>query len=136
MASSKKFSYKREAILRTIRSTDSHPSADWVYSQLRTEIPNLSLGTVYRNIALFKDEGLIMTVGVVDGQERYDGDIHPHPHFICERCGRIIDVVYDLDSDACRILGEKYGFDVTRQNHSFYGYCDVCRSNRVSEHWL
>ena len=88
----RKRSRKREAILECIRSTDIHPSAEWIYEQLRPRIPDLSLGTVYRNLRLFLAEGEIMSVGVVDGLERYDGNTSPHVHFICERCGAVIDV--------------------------------------------
>ena len=72
--SGKNFSKKRQLILDAIKSTNNHPSAKWVYESLKEEIPDLSLGTVYRNIALFKEEGLIVTVANLDGEERIDGD--------------------------------------------------------------
>lgn len=64
------YSRKREAILSAICSTDIHPTADWIYQKLKPIYPDLSLGTVYRNIARFKEDGLIISVGVVEGQER------------------------------------------------------------------
>jgi Fur family peroxide stress response transcriptional regulator len=87
----RKYSKKRQAILETIRSTSSHPGAQWVYDQLKPRIPDLSLGTVYRNIGIFVAEGKLAPVGVVNGEERFDGDTAPHPHFICGRCGRVED---------------------------------------------
>ena len=83
----RKRSRKREAILDCLRQTDVHPSAEWVYRRLKPRIPDLSLATVYRNLALFKQEGLICSLGVAQGLERFDGDTSPHVHFICTGCG-------------------------------------------------
>ena len=81
------YSRKREAILDTLRSTKTHPTAEWVYLQLKSQYPDLSLGTVYRNLSQFKEDGTIVSLGVVNGQEHFDGDISPHSHFICSHCG-------------------------------------------------
>ena len=86
------YSRKREAILQTIRSTNTHPSADWIYQQLKPEYPDMSLGTVYRNLARFEQEGTIVLVSVVNGQERWDADTHPHAHFICRCCHSVQDL--------------------------------------------
>ena len=83
---------KRDAILTCLRQTKAHPSADWVYAQLKPEIPDLSLGTVYRNLSLFKEQGLINSLGTVKGVERFDGDTHSHVHFICTECGTVQDL--------------------------------------------
>lgn len=88
----RKHSRKRDAILECVRSTRLHPSADWVYAQLKPEIPDLSLGTVYRNLSLLKQEGVITSVGVVDGMERFEGNTVPHAHFVCSHCSAVIDV--------------------------------------------
>lgn len=88
----RKHSRKRDAILACVCSTKAHPTAEWVYEQLKPQIPDLSLGTVYRNLAAFKREGVISSVGVVDGMERFDCDTHPHAHFICTHCSAVIDV--------------------------------------------
>lgn len=89
----RKYSRKREAILSCVRSTHSHPTAEWVYHQLKPALPDLSLGTVYRNLAMFKREGVICSVGIVDGMERFDSNVLPHAHFICTHCNG----VYDLE---------------------------------------
>ena len=68
---------KRDAILSCLRQTTEHPSADWVYAKLKPEIPDLALGTVYRNLTLFKDQGLIASLGTVGGVERFDGNVTP-----------------------------------------------------------
>lgn len=92
MGKTRKRSRKRDAILSCIRSTRRHPSAEWIYDQLKPEIPDLSRGTVYRNLRLFLAEGAVASVGVVDGLERFDGDVSPHAHFICRRCGEVVDL--------------------------------------------
>ena len=91
-----KHSKKRDAILECVRSTGSHPSAEWVYAQLKPKIPDLSLGTVYRNLSMFKEEGIIASLGIVKGMERFERNPEPHTHFICNRCSAVIDVE-DLD---------------------------------------
>ena len=83
---------KRDAILTCLRQTKVHPSADWVFAQLKPEIPDLSLGTVYRNLTLFKEQGLITSLGTVGGVERFDGDTHSHAHFVCTCCDRVQDL--------------------------------------------
>ncbi len=83
---------KRDAILTCLRQTKTHPSADWIYSQLKPQIPDLSLGTVYRNLTLFKEQGLARSLGTVNGVERFDGDTEPHVHFVCSCCGGVQDL--------------------------------------------
>ena len=85
-------SVERDAMLDLLRSTDCHPSADWIFQQLRPLYPDLSLGTVYRNLNQLCEHGLIKRVGTVNGQERYDGDVSPHAHFVCTCCGSVIDL--------------------------------------------
>ena len=83
---------KRDAILSCLRQTTVHPSAEWVYNQLKPEYSDLSLGTVYRNLALFKEQGLITSLGTVNGVERFDGNTCPHVHFVCNGCDAVIDL--------------------------------------------
>ncbi|MBQ7857468.1 MAG: transcriptional repressor, partial [Oscillospiraceae bacterium] len=83
---------KRDAILACVKGTDVHPSADWVYDRMRQEYPDISLGTVYRNLTLFKKQGMIQSLGTVGGVERFDGNTDPHVHFICTGCDSVIDL--------------------------------------------
>ena len=73
-----RFSKKRTAIYDCLCGTKTHPTADWIYQQLLPEFPDLSLATVYRNLAQLKEAGRIRSVGTVAGQERFDADLHPH----------------------------------------------------------
>ena len=86
------FSRKREAILQKIRGSHIHPTAEWVYQELQNEYPDLSLGTVYRNLTRFKEDGTIRSLGVINGQEHFDGELNAHDHFLCVECGQILDL--------------------------------------------
>ena len=131
MTAVRKHSRKRDALLRMIRSTDRHPSAVWIYEQLRKEIPDLSLGTVYRNLSVFRDEGLIVSVGTVNGQERYDGNIGEHTHFICLDCGDVIDVDAQLDAGLSETVARGYDLDVQFKQLTLYGKCGKCRAKNA-----
>ena len=106
------FSSKRNAIYNAVCGTDTHPSARWVYDKLKPEIPDLSLGTVYRNIALFKDEGKVSVICNVNGEERIDGNTEPHPHFVCNKCKAVIDVEDNQNADDLESQLAEEGFKV------------------------
>jgi Fur family peroxide stress response transcriptional regulator len=119
---------KRDAILSCLRQTTEHPSADWVYAKLKPEIPDLALGTVYRNLTLFKDQGLIASLGTVGGVERFDGNVTPHVHFICTACHRVMDlsqiqVPEELNASASRASGGQ----VESCQLTFRGRCAGCK---------
>ena len=88
-----KYSRQREALLRELRSRKDHPTADTLYQELRKEYPHISLGTVYRNLALLCELGEIKKIPCGDGSERYDGFVDPHNHFVCSKCGKVIDLM-------------------------------------------
>lgn len=122
-----RYSKKRDAIYEKLASTDTHPSAEWLHRSLKSEFPDLSLGTVYRNLSKFKNDGTVISVGVVDGQERYDGNTKPHPHFICSKCGKVIDLHelnmnFELDKKA----SELYGVNIDFHELVFHGSCNNC----------
>ncbi len=119
---------KRDAILACVCSTTTHPSAEWVHRQLQSEHSDISLATVYRNLALFKRQGLIASLGIVDGIERFDGNTTPHVHFICTHCGQVQDlegiaVPAELNSAAAEFSGGK----ISGCQLSFTGACSQCQ---------
>ena len=83
---------KRNAILACLRQSEAHPSAEDIYHSLQKEHSDISLASVYRNLKLFKEEGLIVSLGSVNGVERLDGRVEPHVHFICTCCDAVMDV--------------------------------------------
>lgn len=127
MATLRKTSRKRDAILAVLRGTESHPSAQWIYESLRSEYPDISLGTVYRNLKLFIESGEVVSVGDVDGQERYDARTEPHPHFICNRCGDVIDLDCATLNDASYpVIEDKTGLKIESHSITYRGLCADC----------
>lgn len=123
------FSAKREAIYKAISSTNIHPSAEWIYEQLKPEIPDLSLGTVYRNISVFKQNGKIRSLGVFNGQERFDCDMSPHSHFVCETCFSIVDIpggISFFDKNTYLYIEKECGVRVEGHSVIFRGKCRKC----------
>ncbi|OUQ82263.1 transcriptional repressor [Flavonifractor sp. An100] len=129
-----RYSKKREAILAAIRGTKCHPSAEWVYQTLKPEHPDLSLGTVYRNLVFFQETGAIQSIGVVKGQERFDGDTTPHSHFICSGCGAVLDLdQLTLNKQLDERISDQYGIAVQRHELIFHGLCQTCMHHNEEE---
>ncbi len=127
MTKQKRYSAKREAILQLIRQTDTHPTAEWVFQQLKPKFPDLSLGTVYRNLAEFRQEGTLISVGVVNGQERFDAETGPHTHFICNCCGAVKDIhQLMVPEELAQRLTENAGVRVDHYQLTFQGICESC----------
>ena len=120
---------KRNAILTCLQGTDTHPSAEMVHEMLHAEHPDISLATVYRNLARFKSQGLITSVATVRGVERFDANTQPHVHFICTGCDAVLDlhqiaVPQSLDGEVekcsdCRVQSCQL---------TFTGLCGKCKN--------
>ena len=95
--------------------------------RLKPQFPDLSLGTVYRNLAAFKAEGVIDSVGVVNGLERYDGNTIPHAHIVCESCGAVLDAeTIELSGELLAHVQQDTGCAIRRYQISFTGVCPNC----------
>jgi len=121
-------SKQKEAILRVVKDTNSHPTADWVYERVREEIPSISLGTVYRDLRLLKQEGKISEFGLAGIVGRVDGNTQNHYHFRCEQCGCIFDVDEPVNEEIDKRIAQKMGFKVFHHKLEFYGLCKECQS--------
>ncbi len=127
-------SKKRDAILHLMRNTRCHPSADWIYQQLREEYPSLSLGTVYRNLNQLSEQQIIRRVGVINGQERFDADTRPHAHFVCNCCGTVLDLPdFGPSRRYVHTLSLQYGFTVEGHEFNLRGLCQDCKKNIALE---
>ncbi len=126
MAVSQKQFRKRNAILSYLQSVNTHPSAEMVFTHLKQEIPDLSLGTVYRNLSLFKQQGLAQSVATVGGVERFDGCMEPHVHFICSRCDAVTDLMELEIPRALTDQAEAAAGTVEGCQLSFTGTCRSC----------
>ena len=119
---------KRDAILSCLRGTSVHPGADWVYAQLKPEFPDLSLGTVYRNLSYFQQTGQIVSLGTVAGVERFDANTSPHVHFICTSCNAVIDLPgMAVPQELTESAAMQVGGNVQTCSLSFTGRCKNCK---------
>ncbi len=118
-----RYSRQRELVREIIKGRCDHPTADMIYSSCREVDQNISLGTVYRNLKLLADEGDILTIETEDKRLHYDGDITRHSHFICQNCGKIIDLFRPAKTP--KEL-EQLGLMVREEKCVYYGLCAEC----------
>lgn len=126
MATTKK-SKQREAIITFLRSRKDHPTADVVYANMRQEIPNISLGTVYRNLSLLADQGEILRLSCDGKTDHFDGFTHPHYHFLCKECGAVSDVELDISEEILAKAASATAGEITEYSLLFKGCCNACK---------
>jgi Fur family peroxide stress response transcriptional regulator len=121
---------QREAILRFLRHTSAHPTADQIYDEVRKSIPNISKGTVYRNLRVLQEDGDITELRLNGTVGRYEVKQKRHYHFRCEQCGRVIDIDMpvnkELDQQAANITGLKISY----HQLEFRGLCKDCENKQ------
>lgn len=128
MDTKRKNSRKRTAILEALCSVPDHPTAEMLYSRLKPDYPELSLGTVYRNLAVLAEEGKVISVMRVAGHERYDARTRPHAHFVCRRCRKVIDLeLPDVVSSMYPGIDSNLGCQAEEYSLTIKGLCGDCR---------
>lgn len=123
-----KHSKQRDALLTLLRSVKNHPTADWLYNELRKDFPNMSLATVYRNLNLLAEQGEILRLDCNATAERYDGNPKKHYHFICRNCSAIIDITFPDRYSLNDMVEEKDELKIEEHALFFYGLCGKCRN--------
>ena len=118
---------QRRTILDELRRDHSHPTADEVYERVRRTLPRISLGTVYRNLELLAERGLIRRLDGTGSKRRYDGDTDAHYHVRCERCGRVDDVHTPPIQVPRRAVARASGYRITGHRLELTGLCPTCR---------
>lgn len=126
-----KYSRQREVIKEFLLTRKDHPTADVVYMNVRQQYPNISLGTVYRNLTLLSDIGEILRLRVGDGVDHFDADTSAHNHFICSDCGGVLDLEMDAINDITNIAGENFSGRVDGHVTYFYGLCPKCHKEKA-----
>jgi len=122
-------SQQRDHILTWLRANDAHPTAAQIHTGLQPELPDLSLGTVYRNLEVLAAEGEVDEVACAGGTARYDANVEPHHHFHCERCERILDVDLPAPRGLSKRLAGSAGLNARRVSISFFGLCPDCEES-------
>ncbi|MGQ9546715.1 MAG: Fur family transcriptional regulator [Dehalococcoidia bacterium] len=117
---------QREAILSFLRGTYLHPTADQIYDKVRREIPNLSKGTVYRNLRVLQEMGLISELNLDGTVSRFEAKRDIHYHFRCERCGCVLDIDEPIDKELDRRVAGKTGLKIHGHQLVFHGLCHEC----------
>ena len=128
-----KYSRQRELILQTVQHACNHPTADWVYQQVRKECPSISLATVYRNLNQLAAAGKILKFSAGEGGDRFDRTTCKHYHMYCTACGGVFDVdipyLEALDQTAARDTK----FAILSHAIQFMGLCDTCNQTKKGE---
>lgn len=118
---------QRHAILEFLIQTKVHPSADEIYKALEGKFPNMSVATVYNNLRVFKDAGLVKELTYGDASSRFDFTTKEHYHAICEECGKIVDFFYPSLPDVESVVVEQTHFKVSGHRMEVYGVCPECQ---------
>jgi len=127
-------SKQRQRTLEILQSTEMHPTATWIYDQLKEDYASLSLGNVYRNLNILVEQGSILELKFGSTFNRYCANIKPHYHFICEKCSAI----KDLDLPPSHELNERVekmtNYKVLNHRLEFFGLCDNCNGEQITIH--
>lgn len=128
-----KYSRQRESIKNFLMQRCDHPTAETIYLGIKEEFPNISLGTVYRNLSLLADIGEILKISTNNGPDRFDGNICPHYHFFCKECGQVLDLEMDSIEHINVIASHKFGGQIEGSVTHFFGKCPECLAQNVTE---
>ncbi len=140
----KRYSMQREMILDALTHLD-HPTAPEIYEKIRTTYPQISLGTVYRNLNMLTEAGEIVRLSFPSASDRFDCNTSDHTHVLCSQCGRVIDVSPELPrellSELDAFVADSTGVTVNEREMVFYGICSDCKrememkeSSRTADH--
>ena len=123
-------SKQRDEILKIVLKSCEHPTARMVYEKVRYIIPNISLGTVYRNLNVLSENGEIKKIPTYDGDDRFDKTLTNHNHIHCMVCGKVSDIESNLMNIDYDKINEQIGFKVTECNFNIKGFCQNCIKER------
>jgi len=123
---------QRQIILEELSKVTSHPTAGEVYDRVRKRLPRIGLGTVYRNLELMAENGVIVKLEVGGTQKRFDATTDPHYHVRCSECGKVDDIELPVQHEINRIASEETDYQILGHHIEFSGVCQTCHSS--SEH--
>ncbi|MBQ8895680.1 MAG: transcriptional repressor [Clostridia bacterium] len=124
---------QKAVILSAVQGTKTHPTAEQVYEMIRDEMPNVSLGTVYRNLNRLAEIGTIRRISVINSPDKFDGDLTPHHHISCTQCGKFCDFFdAEYNESLDRFIEAKTSFRIAKHETVFYGVCPECKCNELN----
>ncbi len=119
---------QRLAVLKVLAASDGHPSVERIYDMVSVQFPTTSIATIYKTVALLKQENEVLEISFPDGSNRYDGNKpYPHPHLICTRCKKIIDPDLSSLEDLAKEVTRETGFQIATHRVDFFGLCRECQ---------
>ncbi len=121
---------QRAALLDLLRSTKSHPTAAWLYERLRAAYPAMSQGTVYRNLSVLAEQGLVLVLRSGSTYDRFDADTSVHYHIMCESCGRVDDLPLSAETFRNAEAERVSGYLVTGHRIDYFGICPECQKSK------
>lgn len=125
---------QRDAVLKTVLDSSDHPSAEMIYGRVKEIIPNISLGTVYRNLSLLTETGKIRHITVKDGGDRYDKTLRTHAHFHCSVCNEVTDIPDDILQAIEDKIEAVSGCKIIKTDILFAGICNKCAEGNRNEY--
>lgn len=121
---------QRHAVLEFLLNAETHPTADDIYKALEGKFPNMSVATVYNNLRVFREIGLVRELTYGDSSSRFDCNTSKHYHIICESCGKIVDFHYPSLDEVESLAEQITGFDVSHHRMEVYGVCQECKEEK------
>lgn len=125
---------QRHAVLEYLLTSHSHPTADEIYRALESKFPNMSVATVYNNLRILKELGLVKELTYGDDSSRFDINSEEHYHIICEECGKIVDFHYPTLDEIESLAQKVSGFEISHHRMELYGVCSDCAEEKAKSH--
>lgn len=125
---------QRHAVLEYLLNAMTHPTADDIYKALEGKFPNMSVATVYNNLRVLKEIGLVRELTYGDSSSRFDCNTSDHYHIICNDCGKIVDFHYPTLEEVESLAEQVAGFDISHHRLELYGICEDCKSVEAQQH--
>ena len=125
----KNYSRQREEIIKVIKDSYNHPTAEEIYMIVKAKDPAVSRSTVYRNLGLLVQNNLIKQISMKVGPDRYDYIREPHNHVMCTNCGKIFDFEYSFEYEELgKIIKDQTGIEISKDGIALEGICDSCKN--------
>ena len=123
----KRLTRQRKAVLEVVKRAHNHPDAAWIYQEVRKVVPKVSLGTIYRTLEALVEEGYLIPITKAGEATRYDANLHPHLHLVCQGCGAIVDLEVDLPALLTSVQEAYPQLEVREVEVTYKGLCPTCK---------